>query len=163
MRLEILSHHVNWFGKHCVPVHCPCSRTDGHRIQNVGQQTPQRIQRERTTGPELTSLPRPALESPPSPFNLCQRQQGGTMLLEQRKDGPHTFRLLLIHQQPSAFRCHVVAQHRASAHPFPLPPCRRHLVPCPLADQFPFELRKREENVQRQPAERRAGVELLSD
>jgi hypothetical protein len=48
-----------------------------------------------------------------------------------------------------AFRAHqrggcesaCVAQHRASAHPFPLPPRCRHFVARPLADQFPFELR----------------------
>src|ERR1017187_1631390 len=85
------------------------------------------------------------------------------MLLKQSKDGPHTFGLFLVHHQPSAARVHVVAQHRAPAHPFSLPPRRRHLVARTLADQLPFELSKAKKNVQRQSSQRGAGVELLGD
>src|ERR1035437_6183076 len=85
------------------------------------------------------------------------------MLLEKGKDGPHAFGLFLIHHQPSSTWAYVIAQHRTSAHPLPLPPGRRHLVARTLADQLPLELRKGEQNVERQTSQRCAGIELLRD
>jgi hypothetical protein len=68
------------------------------------------------------------------------------MLLEQRKNRPHKFGLFFVHHQPSAVRRNIIAEHRASSHPFPLPPCRRHFVARAFADQFPFELRETQKN-----------------
>src|ERR1022692_4735266 len=125
------------------------------------KQSPQRIQRKRAARGELTRLKGPALEPPAPPLDLRQRPPGRTMLLEQRKDRPHAFGLFLVHYQPSTARVHVIAQHRAPAYPFPLPPGCRHLVPRAFTDQLPLKLSEAEKNIQRQPPERRAGVELL--
>src|SRR5580692_1157544 len=111
-------------------------------VEDVGQEPPQRVWCKRATGTELTRFTCPALESPSSLLDLRQRQQGGTMLLEQRKNGAHTLGLFFVHHQPSAVRRNIVAQHRASSHPFPLSPGCRHFVAGAFADQLPFELRE---------------------
>src|ERR1019366_1586477 len=49
------------------------------------------------------------------------------------------------------------------ARPFAPLPRRRHLVACPLSNQLSLELREREQDVERQPPQRRARVELLGD
>src|SRR5665213_4262321 len=85
------------------------------------------------------------------------------MLLEQRKDGPHPVSFFFVHYQTAAPGIYVIAEHRTSAHPFSLSPRSRHLVARSLADQLPLELSKRKQDVQRQPSERCAGVELLGD
>src|SRR5260370_32422945 len=85
------------------------------------------------------------------------------MLLEQRKDLPHLLGFRLIDDQPAAARRDIITQHRISADPFPFAPRRRHLVARALADQLAFELREAQEDIERQPSERRAGVELLGD
>src|ERR1700733_1735675 len=85
------------------------------------------------------------------------------MLLEQCEDAPYLLGLFLVHHQPSASRIYVVAQHWTPAHPFSLAPGCRHLIARTLADQFPFKLREAQEDIQRQPPQRSAGVELLRD
>src|SRR5256885_877941 len=85
------------------------------------------------------------------------------MLLEQSEDLTHALGLRFIYEKSSARRVNVIAQDGISAHPFSLAPGSGHLVAGSFADEFPFELRKREQDVQRQPSERRAGVELLRD
>src|SRR6185312_4888905 len=104
-----------------------------------------RIQRKRTACPELTRLARPAFEPPALPLKLSQRHPHRTMRLEEGKDLLHPFRLFLIHHQPPASGIYIIAQHRASAYPFPFPASSGHLVPRALADQFAFELGKREQ------------------
>src|SRR4051795_2403555 len=68
-----------------------------------------------------------------------------------------------IHQQPSAGGCDIVAEHGYAADPLAFPPCSRELVSCSLADDLPLKLRKGEQDMQREPTHRTAGVELLRD
>ena len=80
-----------------------------------------------------------------------------------REDGPHARRLLRVHHQRPAIGMHIVAEHRIAADPLALPPRRRHLVARPLRNHLPLELREAQQDVQRQPAQRCRGVELLRD
>jgi hypothetical protein len=66
-----------------------------------------------------------------------------------------------VYDQPSTARMNVIAQYWRSSGPLSFPPRGRHVSSGALADQFPLELRERQQDVQRQPAQRRAGVELL--
>src|SRR6266511_1365345 len=79
---------------------------------------------------------------------------------EPIEDEPDEVSLLLVHHQ-LAFD-HVVAERWRTAHPYPLLPGGGELVADPLADHFPFELGKAEQDVEREPAHRGSGVELLS-
>src|ERR1019366_2578042 len=85
------------------------------------------------------------------------------MLLEQCKDCPHALGLFLIHHQPSSARVYVIAQHRTPDNLVPLKRGDRHVLARTLEDQLPLELRKGEQNVERQTSQRCAGIELLSD
>jgi len=56
-----------------------------------------------------------------------------------------------------------VTEHGVSAGPFPLAPGGGHLVARALADNLPLELRKRQQNVEREPPQGSGGMELLGD
>jgi hypothetical protein len=70
-------------------------------IYNVGQQPEQGIPRKLATRAKLAILTGPALEPPAPPPNLRERRQDRAVLLEKRRDGPHTFGLLRVHHEPS--------------------------------------------------------------
>jgi hypothetical protein len=57
----------------------------------------------------------------------------------------------------------LVAQGHHAADPEALAFGSSNLVPDPLGGDLPLELRKRQKNIQRQPAYRGRGVELLGD
>src|SRR6266436_1370404 len=76
---------------------------------------------------------------------------------------PHPHRLGLIHYQTASLPGNVVAEHGNATDPLALPPGGRHLVPGPLADQFPLVLGKREQDVETQPTPRDGGIKLLGD
>src|SRR3954447_694008 len=77
------------------------------------------------------------------------------------KDLPHLLGFGWVHDQPSSFRRDIVAQHRSAADPLAFAACRRELIACPLPDDFALELRKREQDIQREPAHGGAGIEVL--
>ena len=85
------------------------------------------------------------------------------MLNEQVEDVPYPFRFFFIDREPSTCRLDIITQNRASTDPLALSSGRAHFVAGPLSNQLPFKLRKREQNVQREPSERGAGIELLSN
>jgi hypothetical protein len=86
-----------------------------------------------------------------------------TVRRRRRRGLIHPLGFFFVHDQAPAIRADVIAEHRAAAHPFPFPPRRRHLVARALTDQFSFKLRETQQNVQSQPAERCAGIELLGN
>src|ERR1051326_3257595 len=118
-------------------------------IYDVVQQPPERTLAECSALPELPTPAGPALEPPTLALDLRQCCRDRTLLFEVRKDSPHPFGFLWVGHQPSAARSDVIPQHRASSHPFPLTPRRRHLVPGALADLLPFELSKGKQDIQR--------------
>ena len=70
-------------------------------------------------------------------------------------------RLFLIHHEGTALRDNIITKDGIASHPLPPAPRSSHLVVGTFRDHLPFELRKREEDIQRQPAEGSGGVELL--
>ena len=88
------------------------------------------------------------------------RQRGGRADLEEAlEDRPNELGIGLVDDQLAVLD--LVAQRRPAAHPHaPLAGCGE-LVPDALADHLALELGKGQQNVQRQPAHRRGGVEGL--
>ena len=80
---------------------------------------------------------------------------------EAVEDPAHERRLALDHHQPAVLD--LVAQRRPAAHPHALLARGRELVPDALADHLALELGEDEQDVERQPAHRGRGVELLGD
>src|ERR1035437_9214339 len=132
-------------------------------IEDVCQQSSEGVLGKWTACSELSTLGRPTLQRPAPPVDLRQRENRRTILLEQSEDLPHSIGLRFIYQKSSARRVDVIAQDGISSDPFSLAAGSGHLVAGSFADQFPFKLRKREQDVQSQPSERCAGVELLRD
>src|SRR5712692_5765968 len=83
-----------------------------------------------------------------------------------RVQGKHLLdlrRLAVINNEASSLRGNIVTQWRSSANPLAFPPGRCQFVARPLADNLSLKLRKRQQDIQRQPAQRRRRVELLGD
>jgi DNA invertase Pin-like site-specific DNA recombinase len=80
------------------------------RINNVGQQTAQRVQGKRTAWPELTCLPRPALQSPAPMLDLGERFERGAMPFKQCKDLSQEFNSL--DAQREVAQAFVLSQRR---------------------------------------------------
>lgn len=75
------------------------------------------------------------------------------MSAEELEDLTNTVSFLRVDYQTSARWRYVVAQQRRASDPFAFPPRGTHLVARALADNFSFELREGQKNVQRQPSE----------
>src|ERR1700728_508440 len=82
---------------------------------------------------------------------------------EQREHIPDSTAFLLIDDQPTARGIDIVAEYWCASDPLSLAARRRHLVARAFADNLFFKLSETQEDVQRQPAKRGGGVELLSD
>ena len=80
---------------------------------------------------------------------------------EAVEDPAHERRLALDHHQPAVLD--LVAERRPAAHPHALLARGRELVADALADDLALELGEAEQDVERQPAHRGRGVELLGD
>jgi hypothetical protein len=132
-------------------------------IYNVGQNPSQRIHCERAAQVTPSGLGRPAFQPPAPPLDFLEPERDRTMRFEHRKDSPHAYGFFFIDDQASSAWDDVIAEQRIAAGPLSLFSRRGHLVARALPDQFALKLREREEDVQRQPSQRRAGVELLRD
>src|SRR5207248_9997913 len=132
-------------------------------IYDVAQQSIQPRRRECPATMMLPGFAGPVLREQPArmDFFLYCRYTGtcGT----DGEDLSDPFGFCWVDDQTSAFWIDVVAKHRSASEPLPFSPRRRHLVPRPLADDLAFELGKRQQDVQREPAQRSAGIELLCD
>jgi hypothetical protein len=83
------------------------------------------------------------------------------MLRIECEDLAHPRRFSLIDLQAPTEGINVVAEHRNPADPLALAAGGRHFVAGTLSDNLAFELRKREEDVERQSSQRGCRVELL--
>src|SRR5437868_9974706 len=111
-------------------------------------------------------LPRfasPVLGQEPARMNFllcgCYTRTSGT----DREDLSHPFGFCRVDHQTSALWIDIIAEDWDASHPLPFSPRRRHLVTRSLADDLALELRKRQQDVQREPAQGSAGIELLRD
>src|SRR5665811_1805062 len=84
-------------------------------IENVSQQPPEGILGKWTARSELSTPGRPTLQRPAPPVDLRQRENRGTILLEQSEDLPHAFGFQFIYEKSSARRVDVIAQDGASS------------------------------------------------
>src|SRR5712692_2257027 len=83
------------------------------------------------------------------------------VLDEQREDLANSSGFLLVDDEAPARGIDIVAEYRRAPDPLAFAAGRRHLVAGAFTDDFSLELGERKQDVQRQPAERRSGVELL--
>ena len=136
---------------------------DLSRIGEVIQNLRNGVFREGLARVRMAPLAGPSLRGPAAPVQFFRHRQYTVMLQVQSEDLPHDDSFWLVDQQSAALGSDIVAQRRNPSHPFALPPRRRHLVPCPFADDLPLELSKGKQNVQCQAPQRSGRVELLRD
>jgi len=105
----------------------------------------------------------PCLRGPAASAQFIDHGNGGLVLKIQIEDGPDAFGLLRIDDKSAAAWVDVVSENRVPTDPLTLLSRRRLLVARALRDDLAFELRERQEDIQRQAAQRVGGVELLGD
>src|SRR3954468_16157995 len=103
----------------------------------------------------------PLLGGPASGTYLAQGLGHSGAAGAERKDLPDLLGFGWIHDQPSSFRSHIVAEHRGAADPLAFAACRRQLIARSLPNDLALELRKREQDIEREPAHGGAGIEVL--
>ena len=132
-------------------------------VHHVGEQLLQRRFGKGLAAAHVALAGRPALGGPAAAGEFPHHRHQSLAIEIELEDGPHSLRLGRVDDALARPRIDVEAQQRHAAHPLPLTPRRRDLVPRPFADDLTLELRKRQQHVQDQPAHRRRRIELLRD
>src|SRR5580704_13446916 len=90
----------------------------------------------------------PCLRSPAPLGQPVDHFLAASLFSHPLKDKSNAIGLLSIDLQATAPRIHIISEDWVAPQPFPLPACSLHLVPRPLRDEFPLELRKRQQNIE---------------
>ena len=135
-----------------------------HRLAEVDAVVQDLVERalvDRLARPVLAVLRRPRLRRVAGAAQLLRQLRRRAEAQEPLEDQPDQFGLFLVDHQLAVDD--VVAERRNAAHPHALAARRGELVADPLADHLALELGEAEQDVERQPAHRRRGVERLRD
>jgi hypothetical protein len=130
-------------------------------VGRVRQQAEQQALGERLAAASLASLRDSLFGMPASAVDLPDHRKQGLVVEVEFEDGPDAVGFVPVDHETPAARIDVVAQHRVAANPLAFAPGRPHLVARSFGDDLAFELGKGQQDIQRQPAERIGGVELL--
>ena len=130
-------------------------------VDHVGEQVVQIVLGDRLSARLPAFACRPCLHPPPAAVEFFHHRDQRAQLEVERENLPHALRLFLIHHQGAALRGNIIAKDGIAAHPLSFAPRGGHLVVRALRDHLPLELGKREQDIQRQPAEGSGRIELL--
>ena len=111
------------------------------QVDGIGEQVVQAALSERLPAPKVPLARLPALGQPAPLRQLLNDRDQPLVLQVQLEDGPHPDRFFLVDHQLRAL--YVVAQERLTAHPLAFSAGGGNLVPRPLGNDLPLELRKR--------------------